>query len=224
MHPLLPKPLLTTAVLAALLAAAPPAGSAPVAYRYTADGVPYGNGPVAALSGGVTRGRLLYDASVPYSGVAGNGAAAYGGGVTSWAGRAGGHLHSDPSGRVHVGNELRGTDFLQLIADPAPSPGTNNLAGFDVGGQRLINVRMFWFEGQRGMGDFLADDSMPLQLPSTGALLAFDFQPIGQPTAPVSYVFFDGVTLQPVPEPPAVLLMSAGALALAWRARRRRAA
>ncbi|MFM7506486.1 MAG: PEP-CTERM sorting domain-containing protein, partial [Rubrivivax sp.] len=86
----------------------------------------------------------------------------------------------------------------------------------------LVNGRLFWIEGLPGIGDFTGNDALPAVLPGFSGRLALDFVPIDAPAGPVSYVFFDGLTVTAVPEPSPALLLAAG-LGVVWLRRRQAA-
>jgi hypothetical protein len=148
--------------------------------------------------------------------------------VMNLTGSVAGYDFSDPLGRTFVGNELTSSfsspitspyDWISINADTSLWPGgTHNLTGFTVGGFKLVNVRMFWLEGQLGITDFLNDQNLPASLPVFQGRLALDFVPISAPDAPLSYnnsVFFDGLYVASVPEPITLLLLGLGLIGLA---------
>ena len=79
------------------------------------------------------------------------------------------------------------TDVVILYA----SPPFSDLVGFDIGGYRLVNVRMFWIEGELGITDFLRRQDLPTLLPRFEGRIAFDFDLITDPSVR-EFVFFDG--------------------------------
>lgn len=154
------------------------------------------------------------------------------------SGSVGGFTYSDQIGRTIVGNDMSdypgrpaGQDWLGLNADPGADFNSTslrnsprNISGFNVGDYKLINVRMFWFTGINGLGNFLTTNTMPSTLPALQGRVALDFVPISNPTY-LSYnytVFFDGlyVQAQPVPEPATIILFMVGAVVIFGSLRR----
>jgi len=221
------------AVLSALLSATfTPSWAAPVLYGFTtfATGTLPGDSSSSSVSG-----TFAYDSSAPAVGSLPNGSAIYGiPAITGLTGIVAGRSFSDPGGPTVVGNDvgaMPGADFLQLLADPAIEANATprNLSGFATGGYTLANVRMFWIEGDTTpelIPDFLSSNAMPSALPSFHGRLALDFVPPGAmlPIAqgdPVLRVFFNGLTVTPVPEPATTALLLAGLAGFRIAARRR---
>jgi hypothetical protein len=195
-------------------------------------------------SGAIVQGSFVYDASVPQTVTGGDGSAIYGGNPSSFSALTGtvdGYSFSDLRGFTQVGNEKFAltdfsasppvttmVDFLGLTAEPGlASPNPHNISGFDVGGYTLVNVRMFWFEGgymPELVPDLTDNQALPAALPSFHGRLALDFVPTGNTN--LSYVpasvFFDGLTVTPVPEPETYAMLLAGLGMLGFVARRRR--
>jgi len=191
--------------------------AAPVSYSFATEAGPFGGspGPVDLFSGSAfASGTFTYDAQVSPTGTAGNGATRYSGSLHALSGTADGNSFSDVSGYTLVGNDVltsgQYVDFLQLTFEPPLNTpgGTYNLTGFDIGGFSLVNVRMFWIEGQNGITDFLDDQTLPPVLPSFPGRLAFDF--IDSSGAPAQSVFFNGLSVSPVPEPSTYSMLLAG--------------
>lgn len=239
--------LVRASVLAASMAATQAALAAPVNYTFSTRAQAFGNADLVALLGSNSQvsGQFTYDNSGTYFGNSaelgfdGNAAIYVGSALTPRAlspisGSVAGHAFSDVIGAVSVSNDLPAPspfrDALMLAADPTPKAGSNTLpteyprqlAGFDIGDYRLVNVRLFWVSGLGGATDFLASTDLPTALPTLTGRLALDFVRISDPlnTANTPFynntVFFEGMTVQAtaVPEPTTALLMAMGLLAL----------
>ena len=126
--------------------------------------------------------------------------------MTNLVGSVDGMNFSDLIGLVLVGNDrfVPGglTDFFAVDADPgfnsSAPPEAFNLVGFEINGFTLVNVRMFWIEGQLGAPDFLSNEALPTVLPGFEGRLALDLTPTANPGV-VSSVFFDGLIVGPSP-------------------------
>lgn len=203
------------------------AAAAEVPYTYVTSGVRFGSPGVVDVFApdAVVSGRFTYDASRPPSGTLSNGATRYDASFLNLVGQVQSWSFDDPRGYTAVGNDLPaqgGSDFLMLGADPGLGTGTHNLNGFTVAGWTLVNVRLFWIEGQLGIGDFTGSDAMPAVLPGFDGVLALDFVPASQPNGPLSFVFFERVTVSAVPEPASAALLAAGLAGLLLPMARRR--
>lgn len=203
------------------------AAAAEVPYTYVTSGVRFGSPGVVDVFApdAVVSGRFTYDASRPPSGTLSNGATRYDASFLNLVGQVQSWSFDDPRGYTAVGNDLPaqgGSDFLMLGADPGLGTGTHNLNGFTVAGWTLVNVRLFWIEGQLGIGDFADSDTMPAVLPGFAGRLALDFVPATSPNGPLSFVFFDGLAVTAVPEPAGALLLAAGLMGLIGPVVRRR--
>jgi hypothetical protein len=196
--------LLFTATVA--LAVAAPA-SAAMPYAFQTGGNAYGNAsPVlgAFAPTDTVQGFFLLNYRGAPTLTLGDGSTQYGGNITLLTGFTKGLGFADLSATTRVGNDLAAGDFLQLRADPpvgTASAQPRNLAGFGLAGYQLVDVRLFWMAGMPGVGDFLADASVPKPLPTLTGRLALDFVEGGDLTQPVTSVFFDGLQVTAVPEP-----------------------
>lgn len=191
--------------------------------------------PVPSVSG-----RFTFDAATAFTGGSGAlgyepGYAVYAGAVRQLSGQAFGRAFSDVYVNASVANNLAAPggaqDVLTLTADATPLAGGNllpagsprQLQGFTLGEHQLSNVRLFWV----GPASAWPAYALPAVLPQAGWRLALDFVAAGDPlnTAGRPYyghtVFIDGVSVQAVPEPSAVLMLLAGVGVLAAVARRR---
>lgn len=203
-----------TGPLAAQLGTAAAGASSPsVSGNFTFD-------PATAFTGG--SGALGYEP----------GYAVYAGAVRQLSGQAFGRAFSDVYVNASVANNLAGQqDVISLTADATPLAGSNRLpassprqlVGFTLGELQLSNVRLFWI----GAASAWPGYALPSVLPATGWRLALDFVPANDPlnTANAAYyantVFIDGVAVQAVPEPSAMLMVLAGVgLLAAWSRRR----
>ncbi|MDH3431843.1 MAG: hypothetical protein OEQ14_17730 [Gammaproteobacteria bacterium] len=200
--------LLSVTVLFGLVGNA--AAQAPAGYGFTTGNAPFG-GPLAPIFAGQSvSGSFVYDRESPATGVTtagpSPGSTIYGGNITDLAGSIAGNMFSDPGGLTVVGDDkfllFGGTDILVLAAEPAigaAPPTFYDFTGFDIAGFTLINARLFWIEGQLGIGEFLSNASLPAVLPDFPGRLALDFVPTGS-SGPVSSVFFDLLQLSPLPQ------------------------
>lgn len=220
---------------AILLQAAGVSIAAPVTYSFSTGANPFASPNVADLfgSGSFVSGTFEYDPLAPFTTTVPGGASLYGiqnispsfpSSYANLSGTVAGFTFSDARGTTVVGNETftqgaTNVDFLQLNTQS-----TTPIVGFSVGGYTLANVRMFWIEGQQTPGtipDFLSDQSLPGVLPGFHGRLALDFVPTGNPSGPQSYVFYDGLSVAPVPEPETYAMLLAGLGLLGLTARRR---
>lgn len=208
-----------------------------------------GTGPCAPhpyygfASNAFVSGTFQYDAMAPVTtaSVPGSGATQYGirniapdfpSSYANLAGSVQGYNFSDARGITTVGNETFAlTDFSTIPATTTivdflglNTQSQTPMTGFDLGGYTLRNVRMFWIEGQRVpdlVPDFLANQNLPGVLPAFDGMLALDFAPLGSSlTAPTAAVFFNGLSVAPVPEPDTYAMLLAGLGLLAFHARR----
>ena len=215
-----------TGSLAILLLMAPALQAAPVLYQYFAPG------PAIETRGTLTATpeQRLFD---PFSPIAGGftydaanatligpgplGGLVYGGALTNFSGYIAGSEFFDPAGRVVVNN-----DGLPLPQDPATLVDglvllaeqlnlTDDLQGFEITDGlgtlfTLVNVRLFWLEG-----DFLDEDNLPPgALPPEGAAftrIALDFRAVGDPGTAHTVFFINDVNVAVVPLPAAGWLM-----------------
>jgi hypothetical protein len=227
------KALAVPAAALILQTAAGVADAAPVTYSFSTGANPFGSPGIAELffGSGPVSGTFEYDPLSPFTNSTPTGASVYGiqsispqfpSSFANLSGTVAGFSFSDARGTTLVGNEnlAPGLDILQLNTQS-----TTPTVGFSIGGYTLQNVRMFWIEGQQTPGtvpDFLADQSLPGVLPGFQGRLAFDFVPTGGGAQ--SFVFYDGLTVTPVPEPETYAMLMAGLGLLAFTARRRRQA
>jgi hypothetical protein len=224
---------LSLATILALVVASS-ASATPVAYRFvtgpgTFSGIPE---PLSFWAGGVS-GSFTYPEPVGLILAAGDGSTIYNRTMGNLSGSVAGLNFSDPIGRTFVGNDVGpagAVDFFQLTAEPALGTGTHNLTGFTLVGFTLVDVRMFWFEGQFGAPDFLSSNALPGAPPSFQGRLALDFIPTADincvagsngfcPTA--KFVFFDGLQVEAVPEPSTLAVFGVGLLGLGALRRRK---
>ena len=206
----------------------------PITYSFSTGILVVGDNPPPLLdffSGLSVSGTFDYDPATPASGTVGPGSSTtgstlYSGSNTNLFGSVGANSFSDSVGGGLVGDDK----FIPAI--PSPPPAADILAlrfanvdsGFDMAGFRLLNVRLFWIEGQLGITDFLSDQNLPGVLPTFAGRLALDFAPIGDPDPQNnrSIVFFNGLTVTQVPEPGTLALFGIGLFGLVF-ARRRKA-
>jgi hypothetical protein len=210
---------------------ASPAGAALIEYNFVTGANPTGTnpGPVNSFpSDAFVSGMFTYDNSAPASSTNPDTTINYNGSLVALTGTVAGNNFSDPRGFTTVGNDapVAGfpgpVDYLQVSLDPNSSGGVHNIVGFSVPGFTLVNARLFWIEGQLGIGDFLNSSDLPQALPSFQGRMALDFTPTGNPTGPRSFVFFDGLQVTPVavvplPAPLVLFLSGLGAFAFAQR-------
>lgn len=216
--------------------------SAPVTYSFSTSLSPSGTSSIVSLfnSDAVVSGTFTYDSEAPSVGDIGTGIS-YGGhnpnsgnlaSFSDLLGEVSGMNFSDPRGVVIVGNDrptaTANLDSLALSADPSlTSTSVHNFNGFTIGEYSLVNVRLFWLEGQEVpdlISDFLNNETLPAALPAFNGRLALDFIRTGTPTTLAGYVFFDGliVSATPVSEPETLALLLSGLGSLAFFSRRRR--
>jgi hypothetical protein len=208
-------------VAAAALCAGPLVAS-PAGFVLSTRSAPYGSsGPIAAFGlDAFVAGAFGFDAASAATGTQANGSTLYNGSFTALSGTVQGWHFSDSAGYTLVGNDVAlspgaaPTDIFQFGADPGLGNGTHDITGFSIPGYTLGNVRLFWIEAQNGIPDFLSNQELLAAPPGFAGRLALDFVPANSPTGPVSWVFFDGLTVNAVPEPASVWLWAAGSLAL----------
>src|SRR5262245_2634646 len=222
------------------------ASAAPVAYEVpTGPALAVGNDPTLAgmFSGSTVSGAFTYDSASPLAGVNADGSFRYGpnppassfanlSGIVSGGAISPGRGFSDPFGFTIVGNNTfvfpaatcpgcPPTDMFQLFAESSLASGTHNIVPFTIGGFTLFNVRMFWIEGQSTpelIPPLFDNQALPGAPPGIHGRLVLDFVTTGNPGGPQSNVFFDGLTVRQVPEPPTYALAAGFALlALAMR-------
>ena len=174
-----------------------------ISYSFSTGATAFGTDDPAltALFAGLSvSGTFDYTNSLPATGVTSvgpsPGSVIYGGTLTNVEGSVDGMNFSDAAGVTVVGNDryVPGglTDFLNVAAGEA------NFSGFEIDGFTLVNVRMFWIEGQLGIVDFLSSEDLPTVLPDFGGQLALDFTPTANPGV-LFRVFFVGLFLSPIP-------------------------
>lgn len=219
--------------------------AAPVTYSFSTSESPFSTLPILGLfgSGAVVSGTFVYDSEAPSVGDVGTGTS-YGGhnaasgnvaSLSELSGSVSGmtisdRIFSDERGVVIVGNDRPPAyfDSLALSADPSlTSSSPHNLVGFTILGYTLVNVRLFWLEGQSvpdPITDFLDNEVLPGTLPTFNGRLALDFIQTGT-TVPLGYVFFDGLTataVTPISEPETFALLLSGLGAMVFCSRRKR--
>lgn len=220
--------------------------AAPVTYTFSTLPNPFGGPSVAGgpfpdpnlFFGGVS-GTFVYDSSALIATTGSDGSTIYRGfapqsttgfvtATSNLTGTVAGHNVGDVSGTAQVGNDTSlgaggsaKTDIFQLSFDPGlGSTSARNFTGFDIAGFTLMNLRMFWIEGQatpEPIADFLTDQSLLAGPPSFHGRLALDFVPSTSPSGPQSFVFFDGLTVtaaRTVPEPSSCGMLLLGLLFL----------
>lgn len=183
----------------------------PISYNFASGVLSSGDPALTALFAGLSvSGTFDYDNVTAPRLVVGEGSVIgsvlYIETMTNLVGSVDGMNFSDLIGLVLVGNDrfVPGglTDFFAVDADPglnsSAPPEAFNLVGFEINGFTLVNVRMFWIEGQLGIMDFLSNEALPTVLPGFEGRLALDFTPTANPGV-VSSVFFDGLIVGPSP-------------------------
>jgi hypothetical protein len=210
--------------------------AANLTYSFSTGTNPVGSGPIGDFPSSATvSGTFTYDPATPAFGLAPDGSMVY---RSTAANLAVGKLSalvngvtiSDTRGSaVSVGDNLPfagglvgPADILNLSFEPPLGTGTHDIVAPVFGGFSLVNVRMFWIQGQNGIAGFLNSQNMPVTLPGLSGRLALDFIPTGSSsTVPTASVFFDGVQVAAVPEPDIYLFMLAGLAVCAQIVRRR---
>lgn len=200
------------------------AAAASINYSFSTHALPYGTagGPVTAFANtDSVNGAFVYDPTVAFTQTAGNGGSIYNLSITELQGSVGSRTFTDPGGYTAVGDDIRlsagapPTDWLQLGADPTAAGSTKNIVGFDLPGYRLVNVRLFWIEGQSTpdlVDDFVSSQALLASLPTFNGRLGLDFVPLtGGAT---TFVFFDGLLVKAVAEPGSLALLACGLLLL----------
>ncbi|RZL04224.1 MAG: PEP-CTERM sorting domain-containing protein [Rubrivivax sp.] len=249
-------------LFATLLSLTAPSMAAPVQYTFTAGPIFSAPSDLASLlNGQAISGSFRYDAATPVYGLSGDlgfepGYTVYatsGSSIQSFyglSGSIGGHQFSDIVGSTSIRNGYTGgipnpstLDIVSLNAEVTPKVGTNTapsdyarqLNGFTVGDYTLNNVRLFWASGIVGTPfNFLADSTLPGELPTFQGRIAFDFVRTDDPTntANVPYysntVIFSGLTVQatavPEADTTAMMVVGLGMLGLASRRRQQKPA
>ena len=188
------------------------ASATPATYTFTTGPSitnPIGTSPFDAVSLGVVSGTFTYDpqgvmtccvAGTEYFGFA------------NLSGTVDAKHFSIPNGTIRICNDCLAptangpgaTDGDTLALRGTPSPGMN---GFQIDGYSLTSVRLFWTQGELGIGDFLNNENLPSVLPSFAGRLALDFGTQGSQS-----VFFDGlmVQAQSVTEPETYSVLGSG--------------
>jgi hypothetical protein len=205
--------------LAALLTAVQ-AEAGSIAYEYVTGPVSQSSQGAPVFEPGTTvSGTFKYDPGAILHGPgAVPGTLLYPGALSELLGSVQGFAFSDPSGVAVVGDEQTGTppgtsgaDLLSLVPDLRGSCAPCDFEGFVLGDYRLVNVRLFWLEGQAGAPDFLTSSDLPTALPEFPGRLALDFIPTTG-VGPTLFVFFENLLVRPVSVPdPGTLLQQLGA-------------
>lgn len=209
------------------------ASASPVAYTFATRANSFGTPAVAGLfsAADLVSGTFTYDPQGAFAVTTPDGSTIYRG-FDSLTGSIAGLTFSDVRGSTLVANDrsfsISGPlDSFQLNAEP-PIGSTSpfNLTRFATGGYTLVNVRMFWNEGQLGIPDFLVNQNLPAAPPAFEGRLALDFYPSGNISGPAAnFVFLDGLRVQPaaaVPEPDTFMMMLAGLGLFGWIGCRRK--
>lgn len=204
--------------------------------------------PYYAFSSTATvSGTFVYDPAAPATSTSASGATVYGsypvggGFASSFSGLTGsvdGRSFADVRGFTTVGNETQKVstgpttfemrDFFQLNSEPPlGDPNPHNITGFDIGDYSLVNVRLFWGEGQLApelVPDLFSDQNLPAELPSFHGVLALDLVPLptAAPGAFGAAVFFNTLSVARVPEPASFALLLTALSLLGWHASQRK--
>ena len=154
--------------IAALIAIGPVVANAiPMTYSFSTGTATVGPDALSPLFAGLSvSGTFDYDPATPSSGTVGAGITAgstlYSMSNTNLVGSVGGWSFSDLIGGGLVGDER----YVPLTSDILALSFRDVTSAFDVIGLSLLNVRLFWIEGQLGITGFLSNQNLPGVLPS----------------------------------------------------------
>jgi len=228
---------------------------APQTYNFSADALidvsPAPAGLVGLFdSSSIVSGTFAFDSGADFVGTAGpfsiygpfNPLASFNPSFTSLAGSVDGRGFSDVQGITLLANDsfddpatlMNDVDFLSLNADPGfgSSATPRNIVGFTIGDYTLLNVRMFWVEGQQTpelIDDFLSPSvvpgdppPLPGTLPSFHGVLALDFIETATGDSAGAVLFNNLSVAAAVPEPETYAMLLAGLGLMGIVARRRK--